>query len=203
MPATWPSVAKYNLRQGTYLVRSPLSTTLPAQTLPKKSIFAGLPSGLFLLLISLLLVLPYAAKWASVFLLSTVKFLGGPLAGSSMGLGFGQTMALTVAGMMTSVFIFSGIGRAWVRHRQQQRRLRRAPVFSKRSRNIIKIFKRFGMGGIAFLTPILLSPIGGTVIATLLGVPRQRILLHMFWSAVLWGGVLTLASARIGHLLHH
>jgi uncharacterized membrane protein len=148
-------------------------------------------------------VLPYAAKWASVFLLSTVKFLGGPLAGSSMGLGFWQTMGLTVAGMMTSVFIFSGIGRAWVRHRQQQRRLRRAPVFSKRSRNIIKVFRKFGMGGIAFLTPVLLSPIGGTVIATLLGVPRPRILLHMFWSAVLWGGVLTLASARIGHLLHH
>jgi uncharacterized membrane protein len=150
-----------------------------------------------------LLVLPYAAKWASVFLLSTVKFLGGPLAGSSMGLGFWQTLGLTVAGMMTSVFVFSGVGRAWVRHRQQQRRLRRAPVFSKRSRNIIKVFKKFGMGGIAFLTPILLSPIGGTVIATLLGVPRQRILLHMFWSAVLWGGVLTLASARISHLLHH
>ncbi len=148
-------------------------------------------------------VLPYAAKWASVFLLSTVKFLGGPLAGSSMGLSFAPTMALTVAGMMTSVFVFSGVGRAWVRHRQRQRRLRRAPIFSKRSRNIIKIFKRFGMGGIAFLTPILLSPIGGTVIATLLGVPRQRILLHMLWSAVLWGGILTLASDRIGHLLHH
>lgn len=149
------------------------------------------------------LVLHFAMKLATVFLLSTVKFLGGPLAGSSMGLGFWPTMGLTVAGMMTSVFIISGVGRAWVRHRQQQRRLRREPVFSKRSRNIIKVFRRFGMGGIAFLTPVLLSPIGGTVIATLLGVPRQRIMLHMLWSAVLWGGVLTLASARIGHLLHH
>ena len=59
-------------------------------------------------------------KLATVFLLSTVKFLGGPLAGSSMGLGFWPTMGLTVAGMMTSVFIISGVGRAWVRHRQQQ-----------------------------------------------------------------------------------
>ena len=67
------------------------------------------------------------------------------------------------------------MGRAWVRHRQQQRRLRRVPVFSKRSRNIIKVFKRFGMGGIAFLTPVLLSPIGGTVVATLLGVPRSEL----------------------------
>lgn len=132
-----------------------------------------------------------------------VKFLGGPLAGVSMGLPFGLTLLLTVAGMMTSVFIISGVGRVWVRHRQQQRRLRRVPIFSSRSRNIIKVFRRFGMGGIAFLTPVLLSPIGGTVIATLLGVPRGRILLHMLWSAVFWGSVLTLASVRFGHLIHH
>ena len=109
-------------------------------------------------------------------------------------------MALTVAGMMTSVFVFSGVGRAWVRHRQRQRRLRRAPIFSKRSRNIIKIFRRFGMGGIAFLTPILFSPIGGTVIATQLHVPRWRILVHMLWSAALWGAAFTMLAIRFSHL---
>ncbi len=148
-------------------------------------------------------VLHPALKCASVFLLSTVKFLGGPLAGASMKLPFWATMGLTVAGMMTSVFIFSGIGRLWIQHRQKQRRLRREPIFSRRSRNIIRVFSKFGMGGIAFLTPVLLSPIGGTVIATMLGVPRTRILWHMLWSAVLWGGVLTLASIKFGHLLHH
>ena len=131
-----------------------------------------------------------------------VKFLGGPLAGTSMGLNFWSTMGLSVAGMMTSVFIFSGVGRAWMEHRQRQRRLRREPIFTKRSRSIIKIFRKFGMGGIAFLTPILLSPIGGTVIATLLGVPRSRILLHMFWSALFWGAALTFASVHFGHLIH-
>ena len=138
-----------------------------------------------------------------MFLLSTVKFLGGPLAGTSMGLHFWPTMGLTVAGMMTSVFIFSGIGRVWMQHRQKQRRLRREPIFTKRSRNIIKVFQKFGMGGIAFLTPLLLTPIGGTVIATLLGVPRTRILLHMLWSAVFWGGVFTFASVHFGHLFGH
>ena len=120
-----------------------------------------------------------------------------------MGLSFWATLGLTVAGMMTSVFVFSGVGRVWMEHRQKQRRLRRAPIFTKRSRNIIKVFRKFGMGGIAFLTPVLLSPIGGTVIATLLGVPRQRILLHLFGSAWLWGVALTFASLRFGHMLHH
>ena len=158
---------------------------------------------LTLLASSVLLVVHPAFKIASVFLLSTVKFLGGPLAGASMGLNFWATLGLTVAGMMTSVFVFSGVGRVWVRHRQKQRRLRREPIFTKRSRNIIKVFSKFGMGGIAFLTPVLLSPIGGTVIATLLGVPRQRIMLHMLWSALLWGTALTYASAHFGHMLKH
>ncbi|GAA4365224.1 hypothetical protein GCM10023185_35360 [Hymenobacter saemangeumensis] len=144
-----------------------------------------------------------AFKFVPVFLLSTVKFLGGPMAGASLGLSFLPTVVLTVAGMMTSVFIFSGIGRVWMQHRQKQRRLRRAPIFSRRSRNIIKIFQKFGMGGIAFLTPVILSPIGGTVVATLLGVPRQRILLHMLWSAVFWGCAFTFASIRFGHMLKH
>ena len=148
-------------------------------------------------------VLHPALKYASVFLLSTVKFLGGPLAGASMGLHFWTTLALTVGGMMTSVFIFSGVGRVWMQHRQKQRRLRREPIFTRRSRNIIKVFRKFGMGGIAFLTPMLLTPIGGTVIATLLGVPRQRILLHMLWSAVLWGGALTFASVYLGHMFRN
>ena len=120
-----------------------------------------------------------------------------------MGMHFWPIMGLTVAGMMTSVFIFSGIGRVWMEHRQKQRRLRREPIFTKRSRNIIKVFRKFGMGGIAFLTPMLLTPIGGTVIATLLGVPRQRILLHMLWSAVLWGGALTFASVYLGHMFRN
>ena len=144
-----------------------------------------------------------AFKYASVFLLSTVKFLGGPLAGTSMGLHFWTTRALTVGGMITSVFIFSGVGRAWMQHRQKQRRLRREPIFTKRSRNIIKVFRKFGMAGIAFLTPILLSPIGGTVIATLLGVPQQRIMLHMLWSALFWGVTLTFVSMHFGHMIHH
>ena len=125
------------------------------------------------------------------------------MAGASMGLHFLPTLALTVAGMMTSVFVFSGIGRVWMQNRQKQRRLRRAPIFSKKSRNIIKVFQKFGMGGIAFLTPVILSPIGGTVVATLLGVPRQRILLHMLWSAVFWGSAFTFASIRFGHMLKH
>jgi hypothetical protein len=139
-------------------------------------------------------------KYLSVFLLSMVKFLGGPLAGVSMGLSFGATMALTITGMMTSVVIFSGIGSFFSRWYVEQRRLKQKPVFSKRSRRIVQVWQRFGMRGIAFLTPIILSPIIGTVVATALGAPPKKIILNMLWSAVLWGFTLTFVLTKISHL---
>ena len=150
-------------------------------------------------------MLPHFAKYASVFLLSMVKFFGGPLAGVSLGIPFFQTLALTVAGMMTTVIVVSGVGRMWALHQRQRREDKGKPLFTKRSRRIVGIFRRFGMPGIAFLTPVLFSPIGGTVIATQLHVPRLRIFLHMLWSAVFWGVAFTTLTIRFSHLpiFHH
>jgi hypothetical protein len=149
-------------------------------------------------------VLPELAKelaqYASVYLLSSLKFFAGPVAGTAAGLPFCWTWGLTVAGMMTSVLIVSGVGRVWALHLRERRQRRGKPLFSKRSRRIVSIFRRFGMPGIAFLTPILFSPIGGTVIATQLHVPRSRILLHMLWSATLWGVAFTILSVKFSHL---
>jgi len=145
-------------------------------------------------------------KYLTVFLLSMVKFLGGPLAGVSMGLPFSSTLGLTVAGMMTSVAIFSIVGATVSRWYAQRARLRGRPVFSTRSRRTVRVFRRFGIGGIAFLTPLIFSPIVGTVLATVLGVRRGAILLHMFWSAVFWGTTFTFVLMRFSHLvkiLHH
>ena len=140
------------------------------------------------------------AKYVSVFLLSMVKFFGGPLTGAALGLNFWQTFGLTVAGMMTSVLLFSIIGTAVSKYYAKNRRLQKKPVFNKKSRRIVKVWQQFGMGGIAFLTPILLSPIIGTILATVLGAKRGQILLHMLWSAVLWGSVFTFALIHLRHL---
>lgn len=139
-------------------------------------------------------------KYVSVFLLSMVKFFGGPLAGVSMGLSFGATLALTVTGMMTSVLIFSGIGTMFSNWYMQQRRLKQKPIFSKKSRRLVRVWQRFGMRGIAFLTPVILSPIIGTVVATVLGAPPRVIILNMLWSALFWGVTLTFILTKISHL---
>ncbi|RAU81580.1 hypothetical protein DP923_15205 [Pontibacter arcticus] len=120
-----------------------------------------------------------------------VKFFAGPVTGISLGLSYFETVLLTAAGMMTSVVVFSFIGRAASRWLSKRRVAKRQPMFSKKNRNIVKVWKRFGVSGIAFLTPLLLTPIFGTIVAALFGASRKRIILHMLWSAVMWSFAMT------------
>ncbi len=145
-------------------------------------------------------MLPSLLKYASVFAIGMFKFVAAPIAGVAAGLPMMVIWALSVAGMMTTVILISGVGQAWALHLRRRRQLKGKPLFSRRSRTVVRIYRRFGMVGIAFLTPILFSPVGGTVIATQLHVPRWRILLHMSWSAVLWGFAFTLLAIRFSHL---
>ena len=145
-------------------------------------------------------VLPHFVKYASVFLLGMVKFVAAPIAGTAAGLPIGLIWILSVAGMMTTVILISSVGKMWALHQRRRREEKGKPLFSRKSRRIVGIYRRFGMPGIAFLTPILFSPIGGTVIATQLHVPRWRILFHMLWSAALWGAAFTLLAIKFSHL---
>ncbi|KAA3440917.1 hypothetical protein FOA19_09075 [Rufibacter hautae] len=136
----------------------------------------------------------------SVYLLSSVKFFGGPLVGFTMGVSFWATLGLTIAGMMTSVCLFSLIGTAVHDRYVARQRTKNKPKFSKKNRRIVSVWQKFGMSGIAFLTPILFTPIVGTVLATVLGVSKSRIMLHMLWSAVFWGFTVTLTLFELSHL---
>lgn len=139
-------------------------------------------------------------KYLSVYLLSMVKFFGGPLAGVSMGLSFWLTLLLSVTGMMTSVFIFSQVGVLVSRWYVNRHRAKKKPIFTKKSRKIVKIWQKFGIQGIAFLTPVIFSPVIGTIIATVLGASQKKIMVHMLWSAVFWGITFTFALHELSHL---
>ena len=142
-------------------------------------------------------------KWITVYLLSTFKFIGGPLAGISMGLPLYLTVLLTIAGMMTSVVVISYAGKAAQRFYLNRRKKKNKPIFSKQSRRIVRIWQRFGIRGIAFLTPVIFTPIIGTMVALVLGVKRNKILTYMLLSAVVWGIALTLAVYGIrGAVVH-
>ena len=137
-------------------------------------------------------------KYLSVYLVSMVKFFGGPITGVSLGLSYVETVLLTMAGMMTSVLIFSVVGRAFSKWMSKRRRAQRKPIFCKQNRRIVLIWRRFGVRGIAFLTPIIFTPILGTIVVALFGASRKNILIHMFWSSLFWSATLTFMVTEFG-----
>ncbi len=144
-------------------------------------------------------MLEQAAKYLTVFLSSMVKFIGGPLSGTAFGLSWIETCIFTVLGMMTSVLIFSLLG-ATIRSRFCKRKKKRR-VFTSRNRRIVYIWRRYGLAGVAFLTPLLLSPILGTVVAASFGEPWRRIFVYMLFSAVFWGITFSLLANEIRQLI--
>ncbi len=67
----------------------------------------------------------------------------------------------------------------------------RKKVFTPRNRRIVKLWKRFGLIGIAALTPVLFSIPIGTFIITRLEHNEKKILLYMFISITVWSLLLT------------
>lgn len=66
-------------------------------------------------------------------------------------------------------------------------------VFTKRNRRIVRIWKRYGLTGIALITPVILSIPIGTLIANSLVDDRRKILLYMFISILFWSVAMTSA----------
>jgi len=59
-------------------------------------------------------------------------------------------------------------------------------VFTKRNRRLVTIFRKYGLFGIAFLTPVILSIPIGTIIANSLEPKKRKIFLFMFISILFW-----------------
>ncbi|CCH56397.1 hypothetical protein BN8_05730 [Fibrisoma limi BUZ 3] len=137
-----------------------------------------------------------AAKYFSVIIASTIKFIGGPLAGFALGLSWLETAICTIAGMMLSVLAITFAGAALEALRQRYRK-QRPKRFSRRTRLAVRVWKTSGLAGIALLTPLVLTPIGGTVLAVSFKVHKRQILLYMLISATFWAIIQTLAIYQI------
>lgn len=142
-------------------------------------------------------------KAFSVYLSSTLKFIFGPLGGKASDLNIFLTILVTIGGMMTSVTAIAYFG-DFIRNRI-------FPIFRRKSTDAklqeaemqkrIKwkaFYRKYGLGGIAFLTPVILTPIGGTLLAVGFGSPRHKILVYMLISAACWAVILTF-SVYLGY----
>lgn len=125
-------------------------------------------------------------KYLIVFGLSMIKFIAGFTAGVGFQLPFLVTAGLTVLGMMTSIVLFNSllgkIFHQWV----TRTFFKNQKLFTKGNRRKIMIWNKYGLVGVALLTPILFSPIGGAMIANGFGETKERIFFYMLGSGILW-----------------
>jgi len=127
-----------------------------------------------------------------IYLMSMLKFIFGPVLGKAAGLSLLTTMLVTAGGMMTAVIMFTYFGK-FIREKIVNRFFPAKAYESKQNKRIVVFLKRYGLVGIAFLTPVILTPIGGTLLAVGLGNRREKIIAYMVISASIWSVLLTLA----------
>ena len=122
-------------------------------------------------------------KYLSVYALSGFKFIFGPTLGMSYGFPVGLTAVLTACGMMTTIYVFTFFGehlRGFLnRFKKKDRK-----IFTKRNRQFVRIWGKYGVKGLALVTPLLLMPIGGAILVNALGGKRREIILWMWISAL-------------------
>lgn len=128
-----------------------------------------------------------------IFLMSTVKFVFGAVpAALGFGFSFFEAVTVTCLGGFTGVTLFVFMSErivAAIRSRREERLKKGEPHgkrFTRRNKIIVKVKRRFGLIGIAFLTPLLFSIPLGCFIAVRYFKNKQKILVYMFLSIIFW-----------------
>lgn len=130
-----------------------------------------------------------------IYLLSTLKVVFGPIMGYVAKLNIFTSMFVTFAGMMTSVTAITFFGnllrkgflKRWFEKQQ--------------AKALTSKWRKYGLVGIAVLTPLLLTPIGGTVLAVAGGYPRTKIIIYMLISGAIYSVLFTWATYYFGQAL--
>lgn len=136
-------------------------------------------------------------KALTIVLLTMLKFIFGPTLGYAGGFSLFSTILITVTGMMSSVLLFTFLGKL-LREKVLVRLFRNRKKFTKRNRRFVTIWKKYGLPGVAFLTPLLLTPIGGTILLASFGSSKREIIVSMFLSAVFWSTVFSVLIYTFG-----
>ncbi len=130
-------------------------------------------------------------KYFLVYISSSLKFILGPTIGIAYGFNVFITGTLTVLGMMTSVYVFSFFGNNIHSLTTKMFGSKKKTLFTKKNRRFVKIWKKYGVFGIALLTPIILTPIGGTILVNAVGAKKEDIFKYMWISCLLWSYPIT------------
>ena len=111
------------------------------------------------------------------------------------GVALGLSPILSGAVSIASAVV--GVALVVVAGERLQVQIYRSRRLAKRRKRIERVWKRYGIPGVALQAPLLTGPLLATVLALGLGAPARTLLYWMLASIVLWGVVLT-GAATLG-----
>ncbi len=131
--------------------------------------------------------------------LSATKFLMGVMMAIVFGFPLWVGFAATVIGGLLGVLVFGAFGETILYGLGFLKKPDKDKVrINKTIRRIVKIRRQFGLWGIAFLTPVILTVPVGAMVGVLIE-PRLRVLLsYMAISFVVWSGILFAVYGFLG-----
>lgn len=137
--------------------------------------------------------------YSGVIIATGLKFIAGPITGFGLGLTWYETVIFTWLGAMITILLTLSTGKLLISFISQFRKSK--PIlFSKRVRYAVRIWQKFGIKGIAALTPLIFTPIGGSLLALSFRVPMPRVLFFMAISSLLWALFYTGAIYQLTYL---
>jgi hypothetical protein len=147
----------------------------------------------------------YWLKILEVGLIASVKFLFAPFEAERYDFSFGQSFAITTIGGLVGIFAFYYAGTkitTWWRHlialiksifiRKPIAVIENKPRknFTRGRRFVVGIKMRFGLFGVAFVTPCIISIPVGTIVAANFYKKKKGVLLYFIGSLLLWSLIL-------------
>lgn len=123
--------------------------------------------------------------YLGVMIATGLKFIAGPITGFGLGLTWYETVIFTWIGAMLTISLTLSMGKIIIDFIGRFRK-KKSVLFSKRVRYAVQVWQKFGIKGIAALTPLIFTPIGGSLLALSFKVSLPRVIFFMAISSFLW-----------------
>jgi len=144
-------------------------------------------------------VLETILKFIPLFLLSCFKFaFGVPAAFWTFDFNFWESLLFSsiagFTGILISVYLSRILIYAWIIVKEKLFGIKKIATneitpkkrFSKKSRFMVKLIRKYGLAGIALLTPPLISIPVGSLLATKIYGKHPKVLIYLFGSVIFW-----------------
>jgi len=124
-----------------------------------------------------------------VLLSSTVKFMMGSLTAVAAGLGIGGPI-MNILGGIIGILVFTHLGANISEYLVKTWPERFGRKFTKMNRRLVRVKSSFGLAGVAFLTPIVLSIPVGIFFSLSITNNKKHIIWSMITACVFWSTVI-------------